>query len=409
MSLTLRARRGLAMATALVAIVLIGALIAATFFISMQDYRVGRTSLDSDRALTVAEYGQTMAYKDWTAAVWNQNLKVGDTLKRVYTTEAGTTDTVTVTRLRFNMFWVVSSGRTESGTESSEGRARTGMLVRMDTPSWPFPGAFSAASTVVASGNYTGSGNDAVPLGWSDCPPTGDAIAAVASTSTANITGVGSGCASFGCLTGTPKTLGTADAADQAKILDQWNDLVAMADKIIPSSGTALSVNPSLTGTACNTASTTNWGDPLRASPAGACENYYPIIHITCSVVGALCLQGGNITGGGAPPGKWQFLAGGGRGQGILLVDGNLNIAGNFEWVGPIIVKGNVRTGGNGNKVTGAIQALNIGCIPTVAVPNCNYLQGTSSVNYSSCALNKILALKAKPTIARHHAWADMF
>ena len=47
MSLDTRPRRGMAMATALVAIVLIGALIAGTFFVSTQDYRVGRASLDA--------------------------------------------------------------------------------------------------------------------------------------------------------------------------------------------------------------------------------------------------------------------------------------------------------------------------------------------------------------------------
>jgi hypothetical protein len=186
----------MAVAVALVAIVLIGLLIAGTFFFSTQDYRVGRTSLDTDRALTAAEYGQNTAFKDWTAAVWNTNLKIGDTLKRVYATGGSSTDTVTVTRIKYNMFWVVSSDRSDAGNVSSEGRRRTGMLVRMDTPQWPFPGAFTGASFIGLSGNYTGTGVDQVPTGWTDCPPTGDPIAAVASVSTANISGQG-GCNGF--------------------------------------------------------------------------------------------------------------------------------------------------------------------------------------------------------------------
>ena len=410
MSLHSRPRRGMAVAVALVAIVLIGALIAGTFFFSTQDYRVGRMSLDTDRALTAAEFGQTTALKDWTAAVWNQNLKIGDTLKRVYATGGSSTDTVTVTRIKYNMFWVVSSGRSESGNVSSEGRRRTGMLVRMDTPLFPFPGAFTGATTVDLSGSYTGTGNDAAPTGWTDCPPAGDGIAAVASVTVSNVTGSGSGCASYGCITGSPnKVSGTPDAADQAKILDGWDDLVAAADKNIVSSATALAPTPSLSGSACNTAAISNWGDPSRASPAGACESYFPIVHITCGgVYGATCSLGDAITGSGAPTGKWQYVAGGGggaKGQGLLLVDGNLNIAGNFEWVGPIIVRGNVRTAGTGNKVTGGIHALNVGCTAST----CNILAGTSSVNYSSCAIDKVMSLKAKPTIARHHAWAEMF
>ena len=403
MSLDTRPRRGMAMATALVAIVLIGTLIAGTFFVSTQDYRVARTSLDTDRALTAAEYGQSMAFKDWTAAVWNTNLKVGDTLKRVYATGGSSTDTVTVTRIRYNMFWVVSSGRSESGTISSEGRRRTGMLVRMDTPQLPFPGAFTGASTVTISGQYSGSGNDNTPDGWSDCPPANDGIAAVASVSTTNITGAGN-CAGFACLSGASKTSATPDAADQAKILDGWNDLVAAADINIASSGSTLAPNVSATGTTCNTGVASNWGDPGRAATPGPCESYYPIIHITCATAGSACAQGSNVSG---QSWKAQVIAGGGggaKGQGLLLVDGNLSIEGGFEWVGPVIVKGNVRTAGNGNKVTGGIHALNIGC-----ASSCNVLQGTSSVNYSSCAIDKIMSLKAKPTLARHHAWADMF
>lgn len=410
MPLDSRPRRGMAVATALVAIVLIGSLIAGTFFFAAQEYRVGRASLDTDRALTAAEYGQTTAFKDWTAAVWNQNLKIGDTLKRVYATGGSSTDTVTVTRIKYNMFWVVSSGRSESGNVASEGRRRTGLLVRMDTPQFPFPGAFTGATTVALSGSYTGTGNDAAPTDWTDCPPAGDGIAAVASAATANITGSGAGCSGFGCITGTPnKISGTPDAADQAKILDGWDNLVAAADKEILASAVALAPSPSAVGTACTTTLVDNWGDPGRASPAGACETYFPIIHINCGgISGATCPLGSSITGAGSPPGKWQFIAGGGsgaKGQGLLLVDGNLNIAGGFEWVGPVIVKGNVRTAGTGNKVTGGIHALNIGC----SSAPCNILSGTSSVNYSSCAIDKIMALKATPTLARHHAWADMY
>lgn len=49
-------------------------------------------------------------------------------------------------------------------------------------------------------------------------------------------------------------------------------------------------------------------------------------------------------------------LSGGVRGCGILLVEGNLDISGDFSWYGPIIVSGSFtyKGGGNGN-VTGAV------------------------------------------------------
>src|SRR5262245_61211385 len=51
-------------------------------------------------------------------------------------------------------------------------------------------------------------------------------------------------------------------------------------------------------------------------------------------------------------------LTGGGSGCGILLVEGDLDIHGNFSWYGPIVVTGSVTFTGGGNKnVTGAILA----------------------------------------------------
>ena len=51
-------------------------------------------------------------------------------------------------------------------------------------------------------------------------------------------------------------------------------------------------------------------------------------------------------------------LTGGGSGCGILLVEGDLDIHGNFSWYGPVIVTGSVTLTGGGNKnITGALLA----------------------------------------------------
>ena len=385
-------RKGIALATALIAVVVIGALIAGTFFATTQEYRVARTSLTAQRALTAAEYGQNQLLNDWNMS-WNTSMATGDTVKKVYTPETGSADTVIMTRLRFNMFWVVSTGRT-GATTRDDSRRRTGLLVRLDTPEIPFPGAFSGAKSISASGNFTASGNDSIPTGWTDCPPAGPQKAGMASNTTANATLAG-GCAGQACLTGNPKVLGDTTVSDTTKVLDQWADLTASANVVVDQ---VLQGTLSLTGMApsynadgsCKTTDANNWGDPARSSPAGKCENYFPIIWLKSALKGA--------TG---PTTKVT----GGTGQGILLVDANIWLAGNVNWVGPIIVRGNVTTSGNGNKTVGGIQALNLGCI----VSPCNDLSGTSSATYSSCTINKIFAMKSKPALAAKHAWADMF
>jgi hypothetical protein len=382
-------RQGIALATALIAIVVIGALIAGTFFATTQEYRVARTALSAQRALGAAEYGQNMILAEWLPA-WNQ-MATGDTIKRPYTAGSGTVDTVVMTRLRFNMYQVVSTGRIALD-QSSDARRRTGLLIRLDTPEIPFPGAFSGAKSVGIAGNFAASGNDSIPAGWTDCPPAGPQKAAIASTTTTNVTTAG-GCSGQVCLTGTPKVLADATVADTTKVLDGWADLVAQANITINQTAglTLTGMNPvyNFDGS-CNMAVSTNWGDPSRASPAGACENYFPIIYLKSATTGATGPTTSLTTG---------------KGQGILLIDGNVSLAGNINWVGPIIVRGNVALSGTGNKTVGGIQALNQGC----TAATCNSLSGTSNATYSSCTINKILSLKSKPALASKRAWADMF
>src|SRR5439155_1075262 len=77
-------------------------------------------------------------------------------------------------------------------------------------------------------------------------------------------------------------------------------------------------VGPIAVGTLCQaSANPANWGDPNRATPAGACESYFPTIH----VLGDL-----KVTTG--------------RGQGVLLVDGDFTVAGNFAFPGVRLAPG---------------------------------------------------------------------
>ena len=98
-----------------------------------------------------------------------------------------------------------------------------------------------------------------------------------------------------------------------------------------------------------------NWGEPNHAVPASPCESYFPVIH----VAGNLKLTSG-------------------RGQGILLVDGDLEVAGNFSFMGAVIVRGGLKMSGTGNKIVGATMAA------TVSVDDNVSLSGNTSVLYSS-------------------------
>src|SRR2546426_11247397 len=76
------------------------------------------------------------------------------------------------------------------------------------------------------------------------------------------------------------------------------------------------------------------------------------------------------------------------QGQGILLVDGDLNIQGGFQWFGVTIIKGSLNTAGGGSTdahfwgATMAQDSVHLGD---------NTITGHANVNYSSCALLRAL------------------
>ena len=65
-----RQRRGFALAMALMAIVVIGAMVAGGYLASLQYYRMGRNSLVEQRAMAATELGLDSAYAMWSRT-WN--------------------------------------------------------------------------------------------------------------------------------------------------------------------------------------------------------------------------------------------------------------------------------------------------------------------------------------------------
>ncbi|HEU5220272.1 MAG TPA: hypothetical protein VFU23_16540, partial [Gemmatimonadales bacterium] len=111
-----------------------------------------------------------------------------------------------------------------------------------------------------------------------------------------------------------------------------------------------------------------NLGEPFRNPPLGGetiiqqCYGYFPVVHGTAD--------------------RTKFAAGA-RGQGTLLVDGDMELAGGFEWDGLIIVKGSIKINGNGNKLTGAVFAQGVDLVTAGSV------SGNVEIKYSQCAVSK--------------------
>src|ERR1041385_8086618 len=98
---------GLALVTALLVLVLIGALILGVFATSVSDYRVGRNLLFQEQALAAAEYGQNDVLRSWDTS-WVHTMQPGSVTVRPVMVLGGGLDTVRVTRVDNTTFWLVS-------------------------------------------------------------------------------------------------------------------------------------------------------------------------------------------------------------------------------------------------------------------------------------------------------------
>jgi hypothetical protein len=138
---------------------------------------------------------------------------------------------------------------------------------------------------------------------------------------------------------------------------------------------------------ACDKTVNTNWGEPHRSGDNGyvaECINYFPIVYFSSSV-------------------KFN---GNGRGQGILLVEGDLTLNGGFEWDGLIIARDNVANSGGTAKIYGSIMAGGARLDNTITDNN---LAGNITINYSACALTRALRGSAQVTQAKDRAWAELY
>lgn len=371
----MRSREGLALPMVLGAIVLIGTMIAGVMYFATQDYRVGANALNEARAESSAELGLNRLTTDWDQTK-NTTMAVGDTLTRSYTDVGGASVNVFVTRLPGPFFWAVSESQTRGNSLQYGSRRRFGQLFRLNTPALNFLGAVTAAGNIRVSGNVNVNGNDANPSGWA-CSGTLTNVPGSVITPTATVTVNGSV-----TINGNPPYTTSVAAGDTNTYFNYggttYTSLAAMAN-IALAGGTYNGMTPSVISGVCQKTSS-NWGDPGRHSPAAACETYFPIIHIT-----------GNAT------------LSNGTGQGILLVDGDLTKAGNFSFYGVVIARGTVRSTGSNNGVTGVEMAAAVDLGDAVT------LSGSTTIQYSSCAVQQALASSSTLTTAKGRAWVNLY
>lgn len=368
----LDSERGVALAVAIFAVVVIGMLVTGVFHASLVEQRTGENTLYAQQAFEAAESGMADALNNW-----NQSTYGGfpaDTPQALATVTAGRTRyTPIITRLNNTLFLVAARGEQVDAGGRILARRTLGTLARLSPTIVDVQAAVTSKGTVKVGGNATVDGNDHVPPGWTGCPPLGPAKAGVRTDGSVTLIGGGT-------TLGNPPNRTNDPTVVDSLFTNPFNELKALRNVILTSENNN-GMAPSATGTPlrCNRTLMLNWGEPWNPGTVAQCRDYFPVIY-----------RNGNL--------KVQN----GRGQGILLVEGDFEVRGNFEFTGLIIATGMMKANGTGNKITGGVLAQNAD-LDDIA------LIGDPVVNYSSCAISRALSASAAVKPLTDRSWVQLY
>lgn len=338
--MTNRGREGFAVATALFTLVVMGALVIGTLYAATHELRGGSDAIHQARAVMAAELGVEQTIAAWSRE-WNGALGRGYGRSWTYSTVEGARITVGLTRLADDLFLITSEAR------AGPARRRVARVVRLDLDDLVLQAALLATAVIDSTMSSGVDGSDHSPAEW-DCPAPGPPLPAMVITDTTSAL-----------------RLGQFD----------WPSLVGLAHSRVTVRVTGAA--PRVSGEECDTAAPENWGEPNRWM-GGPCTGYYPVIH-----------------------GASDLVIDGGRGQGVLVVEGNLTIQGGAEFTGVVLVRGAVMGGPGGGRVTGALSIAGQGA--TVSS-----LAGIS-MDFSRCAARKALLGIAMPIAIAERSWSEWF
>lgn len=375
-------RRGFALPAAIGGLVIVGVLVTAGFYMAQQELRIGVASKNATLAVNLAQTGANEVLVTETTAMAGIGIWSDTTFRGTAT--AGTWS-VEVTRVGTRLFFLDATGEvTEGGAMWSGATRRVGLVTRMTAAELEPPAALTTQGSLTVGGSSIVEGHDSIPSGWDSVCDTAsmEDKPGILIDDTTNIKTSGN----------KYEVAGDPEVEQDATInIDNlltfgdmtWDDLTGLADKEYPTTTTVTGTAPDslLVGRSyvCNEIQS-NWGDPLNWN--AVCGNYFPIIYA----------------------GQTLKINSRGVGQGILLVEGDLEVQGGFTFYGPVIVKGELKTAGTGGHFTGGVIAANVNLDTSTVL-------GNALVSFSTCAveraiLNNSALTRVRPLAMR--SWVDL-
>ena len=376
-----RNERGIALAISIFALVLVGMLVAGAFFAGTQEQRVAESSRRLTQSFGITEEGLVEQVRLWDPMVHNRVATyAADSLTVARTKNAAATGSYGghIYKLNSNLFLIdVNGADSVSRTNVIRGggaRQRLGLIARIRPVDFDIQASLTTQGSVKLQGTAEVDGNDQNPASWTTCDAPDTNRAGVRTTGTVDVGG-------SAVVDGDPPVFTDPTLTDSSfKVFGDvtFDELAARANITLP--GGNYSTQPVVVNGVCDRTRLDNWGDGLN--PTMPCGNYLPIIYIN-----------GTATLNGV------------QGQGILLVNGNLNVQGSYEWFGVVIVQGDLKTTGGGVSDAhfwGGVMARN-------ADLSQQSIAGSAVLNYSKCAILKALQATGIVSPLRSRSWVQLF
>lgn len=395
--------QGMALIIAVFGLVVIGALVAGSFFVGRVEQVTGYNTVWAGQAGEAAEagLGYAMSTVDATTyeamPVWSPAAPT-----EVVTSGSGVTGmptlayTDSIRRLNNTVFLVRSTGQRVSAGGQVLATQTLAQLIRLAKPTIGVNAAVTVQDPIKFNGNsFVVDGYNTYPPGWgaSDCPtgqPQGgnaDDVVGIRSSTTS-----GMAQADEDNIDGFPTKVVENDPTITSETFRNFLDYtywtlagqagVKVLNLDTPYNGVAPVLDLTQIPPVCDKTAPLNLGEPLRTvGSVIQCYNYFPVVHGT---------------------GAQLKFASGTRGQGILLVDGDLELVGGFEWTGLILVRGQMKVTGTGNKINGAILTEG------VDITTAGSIGGNAEVTYSKCAIDRAVKGAAAP-MPVSRGWAQLY
>jgi len=366
--------RGVALAIVLAVLIVVAALLTAAVALSRLEVRAAAERHRLDRVFGQTELGLVAAATRWTPAALSRRLPgLFDSLAFAVPAPASPFPRRGVLRrLSQGLFLLEVTAGDPTAPGSDAVAVHLGWLlgVRPVAVSPP-PAALTARGAVVLGAGALVDGRDAPGTSWPECAPGDSGRAGLATNGPVTALAGAS-------VSGYPPAVRLGPEEDSALSASQarWFAELASQAVVVGRRG-VWATSPVASDWHCDVSVVTNWGGPDLRS---ACDTYFPIIRVT---------------------GDLSLLSG--LGQGILLVEGDLEVQGDYSFWGLVLVQGRLRAV-KSPAILRVWGALLVGGLAAETGPI-----GGVAIQYSKCLISRALQSSGRLAPLSSRAWRQLY